>query len=155
MLVARCYGPIVETAGYHWRASLSGGGRSVKRQRRPMPTEVWRRYLRAKRGVPRDRGFGSRRLRRGEFAMAFRARPESILSRRGRLVSSWGEGHVLECYRAFDVFAGKHGGVLPLHEDPNVRGHGRGVTGRGRWPQGAGRQLMDGPGLSQLYELAL
>ena len=86
--------------------------------------------------------------------MAFPARCESVLSRR-RFVSSRGESHVLECYRAFNVFASKHGGVLPLHEDPYVRGHGRGVTGRGRRPQGAGRRLMDGSGLSQVYGLAL
>jgi hypothetical protein len=86
--------------------------------------------------------------------MAFPARRESILSRR-RFVSYRGKGHVLECYRAFNVFASKHGIVLPLHEDPYVRGHGRGVTGRGRRPQEAGRRLMDESGLSQLYELAL
>jgi len=51
---------------------------------------------------------------------------ESILfgAQRGA-VSPARRSYILEGDGAFDVFASEHGGILPLYEYPDVRGHGR------------------------------
>ena len=43
-----------------------------------------------------------------------------------RAIAALRGGDILEGDCALNVFAGEHGRVLPLHEDADVRGHGRG-----------------------------
>ena len=63
---------------------------------------------------------------RRQLALSVSTRGEAVL-----LLSRWGllrtgrRSYVFKGYGTFDVLASEHGGILPLYEYANVRGHGR------------------------------
>ena len=61
----------------------------------------------------------------GQLALPLPARREAIGLTDWRAVAAFRGCNVLECNGAFQVLAGEHGGVFPLHKHADVRGHGR------------------------------
>jgi hypothetical protein len=130
VLVPGCYTPIVErAAGCNGRSTLSNSWGCVYRQRRSVAASILGWTLRSKRRIAGYRGT-CRRMHGWELALPLSTRRVPICFSNWRAIAGFRGSDILECYCTLEVLTGEHGGVLPLHEHSDVRGHGK-ERGRG------------------------